>query len=209
MSINIKRSEKAITVVALASAIVLIFGSAGVVKASNNAKPGDALYPVDKAIENVRLGLTKNPESLVNLRTELVAERLSEAQQILVEQGAGASGIDIALSDIADQKAEIAKLVEQNQELQSRVDELESQLDSSKNDLKDALKSEGDELENSLQEAKDNDNSSEMDKIENEIKDVEDQKEALEEIEKVEPKETPEPKEPEENESGGESEESE
>jgi len=65
--------------------IALIGTSAAVVGASNDAGPGDLLYPIDIAIERIQLALSKK-ENKDNLRLKFAEERLKEAQRVLVFQ---------------------------------------------------------------------------------------------------------------------------
>jgi len=63
-------------------ATILIIGSAATVAASNNAKPGDILYPVDLAVEKVQLAFTRGKRKDV-LRIQFAQERLDEARIVL------------------------------------------------------------------------------------------------------------------------------
>ena len=63
-------------------ASILIIGSAATVAASDNAKPGDVLYPVDLAVEKVQLAFAKGKKKDV-LRVQFAQERLDEARIVL------------------------------------------------------------------------------------------------------------------------------
>lgn len=67
---------------ALLIILAVIGGSAVAVGASNDAGPGDILYPIDIAIERVQLALSKE-ENKDNLRLKFAQERLKEAQRAL------------------------------------------------------------------------------------------------------------------------------
>jgi hypothetical protein len=60
-------------------ALLALLGTGGVVVASDNAVPGDALYTVDQATERVRLALAASPEAKARLEANLAQERLEEA----------------------------------------------------------------------------------------------------------------------------------
>jgi len=63
-------------------AAILIIGSAVTVAASNNAKPGDVLYPVDLAVEKVQLAFAKGKKKDL-LCIQFAQERLDEARIVL------------------------------------------------------------------------------------------------------------------------------
>lgn len=63
-------------------ASILIIGSAATVAASNNAKPGDVLYPIDLAVEKVQLAFARGKKKDV-LRVQFAQERLDEARIVL------------------------------------------------------------------------------------------------------------------------------
>ncbi|XOB40893.1 MAG: DUF5667 domain-containing protein [Candidatus Nealsonbacteria bacterium] len=64
---------------------VLITASAVAVGASNDAGPGDLLYPIDIAIERIELALSRE-NNKDNLRLKFAQERLKEAQKALAFQ---------------------------------------------------------------------------------------------------------------------------
>lgn len=74
------------TRLALALAVVLLcvatLFSAGVAYASDRAVPGDFLYPLDRAVEDVRLSLALSPTQAARLQVANAGERLSEAAQL-------------------------------------------------------------------------------------------------------------------------------
>lgn len=184
----------------LALAGILVLGGVSVVGAANNSVPGDTLYPVDTGIEAIQLGLTNDPQTQLDLRTQFVAERLREAQQLLAEQGVGAPGIDVAISNLTKHETEINSLVSQNKTLQTRIKDLESQLNKDRSGLEAGFQKAGEDLETQLEKAKKSKDLVEADKLKAQLKTLESQKEAIddededvEEVEEVEPKEEPEP----------------
>ncbi len=64
-------------------ALLLILFSAAAVSVSASAIPGDALYPVKRLVENVRLNRTEDPASAADLLAEFDQERLREVQTLL------------------------------------------------------------------------------------------------------------------------------
>ncbi|MCK4830031.1 hypothetical protein KA005_80675, partial [bacterium] len=57
----------------------------GVVYASDEAEPGDRLYGLDRAVEQLGLAFAANPESAAQFHLELAVERLEEARGRLLE----------------------------------------------------------------------------------------------------------------------------
>ncbi len=68
---------------ALASVLVLLLIGSGLVMAAARTLPGDALYPVKRSTEKVRLFLTADPVTREELQASLDAERLREVRQVL------------------------------------------------------------------------------------------------------------------------------
>lgn len=77
--------------------IVTTVGGAGTVAASNSARPGDALYGIDRAVENVRGGLMIGENNKATYQAKLVEERLSELNS-LVDNNAPVERIELAQS---------------------------------------------------------------------------------------------------------------
>ena len=57
----------------------LIFGSWGTVYAAQDSLPGELLYSVELAQEDLQLALTSNPEARIRLLTSFVDRRAEEA----------------------------------------------------------------------------------------------------------------------------------
>lgn len=198
---NKSESGFAPIIAVLALSGILILGGVSVVGAANNAIPGDTLYPIDTGIETIQLGLTNDPQTQLDLRTQFVAERLREAQQLLQEQGVGAPGIDVAIANLTKHETEINTLVSQNKTLQTKIKDLESQLNKDRNGLESDFQKAGEDLETQLEKAKKSKDLVEADKLKAQLKSLEAQKEAInddedvdaEKVEEVEPEEEPEP----------------
>ena len=63
----------------------LSVGSVATVTASDNAKPGDILFPIDTAIENVRLNFIGNPESIEDNRFIGIAPKPEELHPLSLD----------------------------------------------------------------------------------------------------------------------------
>ena len=71
--------------ITLAVVLIVAVGTAGTVAASESAKPGDLLFPIERAAERARLALASN-ERAVELQSEFAAELLAELQLIIAEE---------------------------------------------------------------------------------------------------------------------------
>jgi len=69
-------------------AFVLFGGSVATAYASDNAKPGDLLFSIDRAIEEIQLKLASSQQR-TELKLSMVQERLDEIQEILAESDTG------------------------------------------------------------------------------------------------------------------------
>jgi hypothetical protein len=80
-------------------ALTLIFGiTAGTAFAADNAKPGDTLFPIDRALENLQLSIapvTKQNE----LKMKFALERVSEVKDVLEEVAVNKTATEIKASD--------------------------------------------------------------------------------------------------------------
>jgi hypothetical protein len=72
--------QAAIVVVML---VCLVVGSSGIAYASQNALPGDALYPVKLGLERVELLVTLDPQEDIRLHMQFSQLRLAEMQRLL------------------------------------------------------------------------------------------------------------------------------
>ncbi len=70
----------------LALLLILALGGGATAFASDSARPGDALFPVERAIENLQLRLAFSQESRAALIQKLTDERLAELRAIIDEE---------------------------------------------------------------------------------------------------------------------------
>ena len=68
-------------------ALAVLFGAGGTVAASDSARPGDLLFPVDRAVEEVRAAFTAG-EGKAELKIKFAEERLDEMDSILEDEPA-------------------------------------------------------------------------------------------------------------------------
>ena len=81
------RGKRERRLVAVASAAVLIGGTAGMATAAQDSLPGEALYPLKRGIEKAELGLSMSSAGRGHDLLRQASDRLDEAQG-LVDQGA-------------------------------------------------------------------------------------------------------------------------
>jgi len=93
--------------------VLLIVSSVGTAAASALALPGDILYPIKRAQEDIRLTITVNESSQARLRLEFAGRRIDEAATLLKENRL--SEIDQALVDYNNQiQSELKFLNQEN-----------------------------------------------------------------------------------------------
>lgn len=86
-------------------AIVVTLGGTGVVAASNNAIPGDLLFPVELAIEKLQIKLA-NEEKKVELRLQFTEERITEIKEVSEEKSVPVSSLVANLSEAKELEIE-------------------------------------------------------------------------------------------------------
>jgi uncharacterized membrane protein YccC len=98
-------------------------GAVGTAAASDSARPGDALYEIDTAIENIHLAFAGSPEAQAEIQNELALERLEEAQSL---EGITARNANMqeALTRAQEHLSEAQAKAEEAQENGKDVDEI-------------------------------------------------------------------------------------
>jgi len=64
--------------------LLVLGGSIASVKAADNARPGDFLFPLDRAIEEIQIKLVSKEKGL-KLQLEFAKERVDEVKEIMIE----------------------------------------------------------------------------------------------------------------------------
>src|SRR3989344_6902541 len=72
-------------VIPLIAALIALLGAGGTVIASDSARPGDILFPVDRATEEVQFAFTPG-QSKAELKIKFAHERLDELESIVSEE---------------------------------------------------------------------------------------------------------------------------
>lgn len=84
--------------------LVILAATGGTVIAANSSKPGDLLYSIDRAAEQVRLALSFTDSMKEAAYRSMATERLQEIKSLFKDKNINASGIAIALADFEQQK---------------------------------------------------------------------------------------------------------
>ncbi len=77
-------------------ALILIIGGGGTALASDAARPGDFLFPLERSLEDIKVRLALSDESREQIIKDLTEERLQELREIIDEE------IDISVSGTVD-----------------------------------------------------------------------------------------------------------
>lgn len=132
-----KVDERGIAHLVLIGIIAALFVSgSGVAVASNGSKPGDTLYSIDRASENVQLALAVTDSLKTTTHIAIAEERLLEIKALLAEKDVNAAGIDVALSNFEEHKSRVSELLgddggvdEQEQELENKLGDKKAEID--------------------------------------------------------------------------------
>ncbi|OGD33910.1 hypothetical protein A2988_00245 [Candidatus Azambacteria bacterium RIFCSPLOWO2_01_FULL_46_25] len=108
----------------LVVAVVLTTG--GVTLASQNALPGDTLYPLKLRTEQVRVALSASPAKKSGLHLEFASRRLNELEKIVQEESARQMNVDALLINYKTELEESQKLLDEDpretEEIATRID---------------------------------------------------------------------------------------
>lgn len=83
-------------------ALVVILGGGGVVAASNASVPGDTLYGIDQAVENIQIKLTSAEDKKSELKLRFAEERLSEVEKVIQEGSQATRSVDLSTAQIIE-----------------------------------------------------------------------------------------------------------
>lgn len=98
---NIDNNQSGILPVLLIVIGAVLVGGTATGVASNSARPGDLLYPLDQALESVQTTLTFGDEAQAKMYTKLAQERLGELNS-LVNGNATADKLDQAVRNYSE-----------------------------------------------------------------------------------------------------------
>ena len=80
--------------ISLVVAVILLLVGKGIVFAAESTIPGDLLYPLNRQLEDLQLGLTKNPEKQSQLKLKFLEKRAREWQKIQQLKNKSAAFLD-------------------------------------------------------------------------------------------------------------------
>jgi len=99
--------------IAMALVVILVVGGSSVSYASTDALPGDALYPVKINVnEKIEEKLAFTSEAKVNVQTEKVERRLSEAQKLVEKKDFSQEKKEIVKANLKKNVDEVTKTIE-------------------------------------------------------------------------------------------------
>lgn len=90
---------------------LVILSGGGIAYASQDALPGETLYPVKTLTEDVRSALTTDPVSKARLEISFAERRIAELQKLLEEKGVEPRGLEIAEARLQKNLARAADMV--------------------------------------------------------------------------------------------------
>ncbi len=164
---SLNMNKKFRPIVALATLILTFAVLGGVAYASDSAMPGEPLFGVDKAMEQIRRTLTLNPLDRAEYEMKVMDERMEELKQMSYEQNA--MGISNGIEEVEAQQLRLQNMFANMSQLRSEGDtqEAERQLQVM-NKIAEKLAAQSgvlDQTREKLMENKDESNSSELDQL--------------------------------------------
>jgi hypothetical protein len=105
-----RRSARERRIAAAVGGLALVGASAGLAAAAQSALPGDALYPLKRAIENAHTGLSMNDEAKGSSLLSSAQDRLEELTR-LSARGDDDAAMSQTLTDFTDQATEASDLL--------------------------------------------------------------------------------------------------
>jgi hypothetical protein len=142
--------------VTLGIVFVLLVTSGGVAYASDDAVPGDLLYPVDKAVESLNRVIISDPIAKAEFEVELLDERVAELEDLSEVSNGEVVGdaneeVEAQKNRVRERLEVLAELSVQNklntQEQQQLMQEVQNKLqvhEESMNQIKSNLENKGD-----------------------------------------------------------------
>ena len=165
-SITMNTKFKGIVTIATIATTLAI--ATGAVYASDPAKPGDFLYPVDKVAEQIRRTLTLDALNRAEFEMDVMDERVLELRNL--SEGSNANQISNSISEVEAQKERLRVMLEEMTQLRARNKvQAEEQLQVM-NKLASKIQSQEqvmNQVQTNLDESGDASNSGELDQVQN------------------------------------------
>lgn len=109
---KIDKNQNGIIPIALIVVGAVLVGGTATGLASNSARPGDLLYPMDQALEGVQSTLTFGDEAQAKMYAKLAQERMGEVNS-LVNGNASADNLDQAVRNYSEDAGKAVEKAEQ------------------------------------------------------------------------------------------------
>lgn len=150
-----ERSEAGMAhLILVASLALVLVGGVGVSAASNSSKPGDALYGIDRAMENVQVALALTNGMKADVHRSIAEERLQEVSAMLAEKNVDAPGIANALANFDEHKAKVESIYGDDGKLDDREKEIKGKLEHEKSSIDKKFEGQQKSLEQSRESLK-------------------------------------------------------
>jgi Domain of unknown function (DUF5667) len=91
-------------------ALVCVIAASGTVLAAEESRPGDLLFPIERAREEVRLALA-NDEEKEGLKAQFTTERFNELRDIIEEENMGSDGSRGTIDEEGELRVGVAVLI--------------------------------------------------------------------------------------------------
>ena len=101
----------------------VLAGGTGTVIFSDSSKPGDPLYGLDRATENVQVALSLTDNSKKEVHAAIALERLGELKALYAESQPDADSIAEAHDDYEEHKAILSEMSDDDGSLDEREQE--------------------------------------------------------------------------------------
>lgn len=121
MFVRIAQSMRAAHALALAVIITIITSGSGVSFAAQNAIPGETLYKVKLATEQVRAAVTPGKQARAELHLGFASRRLSEVEQLIERNGNAHAAVNEALARYENELDESEALAMQDPALAQAI----------------------------------------------------------------------------------------
>ena len=129
-------------------ALLFMGAGGGIAYAADNARPGDALFPIDQAIEKLRIQLENDAQQTVRLHLQFADERIEEVIE-LIQEGKSVD-LGLALASYKEQIFAAAPLIQTAQSsgenIGSLVVETSNAISIQKEKLQDLIQTVPDEM---------------------------------------------------------------
>jgi hypothetical protein len=107
-SINMEKS----LMIKIAAVVVAFTATVSTAFASNSARPGDILFGVDRALEEIQLALTTDDGREAELKLQFAEERLQEVRELIAEANSSNSSDDNSSSSTSSSSSSTSQTLE-------------------------------------------------------------------------------------------------